>query len=384
MKPPIKVAFIVVDDRFTKIEAVPRFGAAPTALLKGFESFADELEIHVVCCTMGDQPQPEKIGQNLWFHGRRVSKAGFLRTLHSGCILAVRRMIQEIQPDLIHAQGTERWCAVTGMFSSLPKVLTIHGNLEVIDPIVRPKPRAYWKLQTLLQKAAVPTYDGVFCNSAYTEEHLSRTAKHTWLVANPLRAEFFDLPPAPRANGGKITLLNVGLFQARKRQYRLLQLAKELWEAGVPIRFRFIGGLGDDNYGRSCRSLLEEGERLGFAEYVGMKSATELVAEMDRAHALIHCPEEEAFGLVVGEGLARGLKFFGTSVGGIRDITEGLQSCSLHGMEDWQGVAASIKDWVKNGAPRIPENIEIMRQRYSPKVIARRHLEIYRELLGRP
>lgn len=382
MSSRIKVAFIVVDDRFSTPSPVPRFGAAPSAVLHGLSKLPDDVEVHVICCTMGQPANPTKIADNIWFHPVDVPKAGFLRTLHSGCILAVRRALGEIKPDVVHAQGSERWCAVSGMFNHLPKLLTIHGNLEVIDPVIRSKPRAYWKLQTLLQKLAVPAYDGVFCNSAYTEEHLRPSARRTWLVPNPLRSEFFDIPHTSYPTGATVTILNVGLFQARKRQKNLLELAKELWHAGYPVVFRFIGRLGNDEYCLHCRALLDEGERLGYAEYGGMKTEPELVDEMDRAQAMIHCPVEEAFGLVVGEGLSRGLKFFGTAVGGIIDITSGLEACSLHEMEDWKGLAASITGWMRDGAPRVPANITIMRDRYSPEVIARRHLEIYRNLLG--
>lgn len=382
MPRPIKVAFLVVDDRFAKLEPFPRFGAAPTALLNGFEALGDELEIHVISCTMSLQTQPQKIAKNIWFHGPMVQKSGFLRTLHAGCILAVRRIIHEIQPDLIHAQGTERWCAVAGVFNKIPKVLTIHGNLEAIDPLVRMHPRLYWKLQTWLQKLTLPRYDGVFCNSSYTEAHLSSRAKHTWKVPNPIRAEFFKIPASVNLSKERVVLLNVGVFQPRKRQLRLLQLAKELWRGGTKVTFRFVGALSSDAYSNECRILLDEGEKYGFAEYGGLKTAAELVEEMDRAHAMIHCPKEEAFGLVVGEGLARGMKIFGTAVGGILDITEGMKSCTLHEMDDWHGMAISIQQWVEEGSPKFTENIRIVRDRYSPQVIAGKHLEIYRELLG--
>lgn len=380
MSCPLRIAFLVVDDRFKNIEQVPRFGAAPSALLRGFEQLQNELEIHVISCTMGKQTAPEKLAPNIWFHGLAVPKSGYLRTLHSGCIRAVRRIIREIQPDVIHAQGTERWCAVAGIFNRLPKVLTIHGNLEVIDPLMKMRPRPYWMIQTLLQKLTLPRYDGVFCNSDYTLECLRRKAKHVWNVPNPLRGEFFQPNTANPAPLDPPIIINIGVFQARKRQLRLLELARDLWNSGTRVRFRFFGVLGEDDYSRQCRDLLNDGQKTGFAEYAGTRTAQELVEEMDRAHAMIHCPEEEAFGLVVGEALARGLKFFGTEVGGIVDITRGTNGADLHEMNDWDGISTSIRSWIASGSPRHPENMHLMRMRYSPEVIALRHLEIYREL----
>jgi hypothetical protein len=77
MSRPLKIAFLTVDDRFTSIEELPRFGAAPTALLQGFEALGDEIELHVVCCTMGRQPSPAKLAPNVWYHGRPVPKDGY-------------------------------------------------------------------------------------------------------------------------------------------------------------------------------------------------------------------------------------------------------------------------------------------------------------------
>jgi glycosyltransferase involved in cell wall biosynthesis len=381
MKRPLKVAFVVVDDRFTSVEPLPRFGPAPTAVLSGFEEFPEELEVHVVCCTMGEQPAPARIGKHLHYHGAAVPKIGFLRTLHSGCIREVRRMVAAIRPDIVHAQGTERWCAVSAAWLPYPKVLTIHGNLAAIDPVMKMKPRSYWKLQTLLQKVSLPRFDGVFCNSDYTQSELAGSARRTWRVDNPLRTAFFDPPVADAAE--RIVILNVGLFQARKRQRELLMLAKRLWEAGVPVCFRFIGVMPDDEYTRECRRMIEEGEKHGYAEYGGVKTVDELVVEMDRARAAIHCPEEEAFGLVVAEAIARGLRFFGSAVGGINDITSGVPGCVLHAKDDWDGMAASIKSWVEAGAERNPAGVETMKERYSPRAIAGKHLEIYRELLAK-
>ena len=176
---PLKVAFVVVDDRFTRGGPVPFFGAAPTALLQGFEQLAGEVEVHVVCCTMGNHPKPEKLGKNIWFHAESVPEWGYLYSLHRGCHRAVRKMIDKIQPDIVHAQGTERWCAITVSKLPYPKVLTIHGFLRMIDPLMKMKPRWYWKTQTLLERLAIPRFDGVVAITSYTAKNAADiAAKH--------------------------------------------------------------------------------------------------------------------------------------------------------------------------------------------------------------
>src|ERR1700724_3524549 len=83
----------------------PYFGTAPQALLEGFAQLPD-LQIHVVCCTQRAIKSPEKLADNIWFHSLHVPKIGWLRTAYQGCMRATRSLLQELQPDLVHGQGT--------------------------------------------------------------------------------------------------------------------------------------------------------------------------------------------------------------------------------------------------------------------------------------
>ena len=90
---------------------------------------------------------------------------------------------------------------------------------------------------------------------------------------------------------------------------------------------------------------------------------------------------EEAFGLVVTEALARNLKFFGSRLGGIIDIAQDAPGAELFAKDDWPGLTAAIAQWIGHGSPKTNGADALMRERYHPTVIARRHVEIYREVL---
>ena len=107
----------------------------------------------------------------------------------------------------------------------------------------------------------------------------------------------------------------------------------------------------------------------------------ELVALLDAVPALVHFPLQEAFGLVVAEGLARGLKLFGARVGGVPDIAGDVPGAELFAKDHWAGLTAAIERWVTEDHSPSTAAARLMRQRYAPEVIARRHLEIYREVL---
>jgi glycosyltransferase involved in cell wall biosynthesis len=155
-----------------------------------------------------------------------------------------------------------------------------------------------------------------------------------------------------------------------------------LHEQGLDFEWQFIGQIGASPYGRAFLERIKPMEQAGYARYLGMKSVSELIERFDRSAALIHFPSEEAFGLVVAEALARGLKLFGIRAGGVADIAEGIHDAELFSVDDWNGLTAGISEWMHEGWPRAKSGSEVMRARYHPDVIARRHLEIYREVLS--
>ena len=125
----------------------------------------------------------------------------------------------------------------------------------------------------------------------------------------------------------------------------------------------------------------EAGREAGYADFLGTLEIDRLIGALDEADACVHFPHEEAFGLVVAESLARNLRFFGATVGGIRDIADGVNGSELHG--DLESLENGIARWLEAGAPRADGAASIMARRYHPEIIGRKHIEIYREVLGR-
>ena len=379
----MKLALLTTDSRehFKTYERpLPYFGAAPEALIDGFRSLPD-LEVHIVSCVRQKMTSPEKLAPNIWFHNLLVSKSGWMRTLYRGCVRAVRSKLRQIRPDIVHGQGSERDCALTAVCSGFPAVVTIHGNMAELARLFHASAFSFQWLAARLEDFALKRSTGVFCNSAYTEQLVAPRTPRTWRVPNALRMEFFS-PPTPGERASKCTLLNVGVITERKRQLELLDLAEQLYRKGCRFELLFLGeAYSWDPYGAQFLERIKPMEAAGYARYLGMRPVKELVELFDHSHALIHIPSEEAFGLVVAEALARDLKFFGSRVGGIIDISQDAPGVELFGLEDWAGLSSALATWIESGARRPSGAAEVMRARYHPEIIARRHLEIYREVL---
>jgi glycosyltransferase involved in cell wall biosynthesis len=382
----MKIALLTTDGRqhFRDYDnPKPSFGTAPEALLQGFSTLP-EIEVHVISCLQRAVQSPRKIADNIWYHGLHVPKIGWLRTLYQGCVRAVRRELKAIQPDIVHGQGTERDCAIGAVFSGYPNVVTIHGNMAELARLFPAPVGSYHWFAARLENFTLPRTAGVFCNSAYTRELVRLRAKKAWFVPNALRCEIFDAPQASPPNSSPCILLNVGAVTQRKRQLELLNAMQNLRRRGFNFELRFIGPLNpSDAYAAAFRDRLKSLEAEGWVRYLGELSTPELIRNFDSAAGLLHFPSEEAFGLVVAEALARNLKFFGSRVGGVPDIIEGVEGAELFPAGDWTAAGNSMARWMETGCPRLVSAAAVMRGRYHPEVIARRHLEIYREVLER-
>jgi len=380
----MKVLIVTTDNREherTYHETAPRFCAGHRSLLEGFAR-TEGIEVHVVSCTQQPMHSPPKLADNIWFHSPHVPKIGWLRTGYQGCIRAVRRKARELQPDLVHGHGTERECGISAALSGFPNLVTIHGNMVEQARQFGARIGSYAWLQTHVENVAVRKTNGVFCNSTYTELIVRARARQTWLVPHALRLAFFD--PPPDTSSRPCVLLNAGVICARKRQLELLDVAEALHRQGFKFEFRFIGFVppADTGYARRFLERIRPMEAAGYARFLGPQPESELVRCFDSVAGVVHFPSEEAFGNVVIESLSRNLKFFGSRLGGIMDIAQDVRGVELFSANDWPGLSAGLARWITQGHPRLVGAAQTIRDRYHPEAIARRHVEIYREVLN--
>lgn len=381
----MKVALLTTDNRHherTYDGAQPRFGPAIEALLQGL-SCLPELELHVISCTQRLMQAPERLSENTWFHLLHVPKIGWLRTGYQGCIRAVRGKLRSLQPDLVHGQGTERDCAVSAVFSGFPNVVTVHGNMGAVAGSAGARIGSYLWCTAALEPFTLRRAGGVFCNSAHTERLVRRYNPTTWRVPNALRHGFFEIPIPSRTPSPRPVLLNVGAIVPYKRQVDLLDLIAELHREGHDFAAYFIGRANPEtSYGRTFLKRILEFKASGFVHNLPPQVLPDLIATFDKASAIIHVPSEEAFGLVAAEGLARNLKLFGTQVGGLPDIAEGVKEAELFSLKNKNALRGAIARWLENGCRQPKTAAQEMRLRYHPDVVARQHLEIYRDFVS--
>ena len=378
---PIRVAMLVVDDRSDPRIGTPTLGAAPTALLEGFAELGQEaVEVHVVSCVKEPGVAAIRLAPNISYHPLFVPSWTFLRTLHLGPALAVRRFLRNtIKPDIVHSHGIEWWCGVAGAFSGYPSVLTIHGNIRSILRNSTLRPRLFWKLQALLGDCAIRCHTGVICTSDHVRKNIAPKARLTWLIPNALRSEFLENRRRTAVRGKTPSLLVVGTITENKRPLEILETLFALHTEGLKFEVTFIGRLSRaGRYDQSFAARLKVAEPLGFARHIERLDGNALAKEMAQAEALIHFPREEAFGLVVAEAISQGMTVFASRVGGLAEVCRDELQCILLDPNDVTDLRHALRQWLeayaKDGARPQTEGDP---QPYHPITVASSTLAAY-------
>jgi glycosyltransferase involved in cell wall biosynthesis len=358
---------------------MPYFGTAPEGLLQGFAKLPEH-EIHVVSVAREHMNVPSKLAPNIYFHQPVLPPWGMGRSLFTGAVLSIRKLLREINPDIVHGQGTERDCALAAVFSGYPNVLTLHGNMRVHAKRGENKGKPYYRLAAFLEGIALRKTDGVVSISSYTDELVKPLAKRTWLLPNAADSRYFEATHKPTQPP---TIVFVGGLDERKNPVGFIKACAPLFE-GTDWKFRLCGtGAKGSAYLAELEALAAQYQ---WIELAGWKSREELLMEMERASLLVLPTFEDNCPMVVLEAMAVGLPVIASRVGGIPDlITDGetglmfnpLNPSSMRGATERILSDAGLRNRLGEAAKREA------RERFHPEVIARAHLDIYREVLGR-
>ena len=377
----MRVAILTTDNREPHKDYAnpqPHFGTAPDALLQGL-AMIPEIEVHVVSCIRQPVRSPEKIAPNTFFHSLVVPKIGWMRTLFQGCVRAARKKIQEIQPDIVHGQGTEADCSLSAIFSGFPNVLTLHGNMRSVARISRARPFSYNWMAARLEGFVLPRTDGVVCITRYTQRAVERLARKTWILPNAVDASFFEVQAAPDTTTPPVGLC-VGTICGYKNQNDFIRaldpLAKE-----KKFKLVFLGQPEPGAYGQEFLQLVQARP---WCEHVGFVSHEQFKARLKAATFLALPTREDNCAMVVLEAMAAGVPVLASNVGGVPDLIEPEKTglfCDPQRPESFREGVARLLGEPKLGRQLVANARAEAQRRFHPKIIAQRHLEIYREVL---
>lgn len=377
----LRLAFLTTDNRdhhrcYERKE--PYFGPAPEALLGGLAKIPD-LEVHVISCTQKEMDSPKIIFNSIFFHSLLVPKWGWLRSGYFGCRRAVTKKLCALKPDLVHAQGTERDCAVSALSFAGPKLLTLHGNIRRVARVLKSPPFSFWWLQARLENWVLPKFDGVICLSHHAESQVSGVSRKSWVVPNAVDSSFFGIARNPVAPP---RILCVATINPLKNQLGLCR-ALEINPPAGSFELRFFGAL--DPASRYGKGFLQAISRNSSFFYGGLLNRAALRDELSKASALILPTFEENCPMVILEAQAAGVPVIASNVGGVSDLVQdgitGILTDPLRPETMPRALIRLLGD--PNLAKKLSEHAAMLvQQNHEPSEIARVHFEVYRSLLG--
>lgn len=378
-KPVMKIGMLVTDNREVSgrySEPGPDLGPAPRALLEGLAKISD-CEVHLVFCNHQPIPCRQKLADNIYYHPLVVGKWGWMRGGYAGCIQAIRAKLRQIKPDVAHAQGTERYCALAAHYSGYPCVLTIHGNMREIARVNRARMFSFLWLAARLERFVLPRVAGVICISGYTQRQVSGLARRTWLVPNAVEARFYDID---RKTEGAPRLFCPANISVRKNQVALVRALEPL-AAEREFQVDFCGAApGDDPYVQQFLGLL--GQR-PWCRFAGLLNRDEVAQALARSAALVLPCIEDNCPMAVLEAMAAGLPVAAANVGGVPDLIQHGVTGLLFDPHKPESIRFAVARLLDNNE-ELSRFAAAARAKalscFHPNRIARQHAEIYRQI----
>ena len=311
----------------------------------------------------------------------QVVRAGRLREgqRYLATVARLTGIMRRSQPDLIL-----NWTAKTHLYGAPAAMLAGLGDRVFWWQHAVPLPN--W-LDSLA--AALPTLViGCSSHAAAAAQARMRPTRPTWVVHAGARVPVPSRNPPPLALPEGVPVVGlIGRLQPWKGQDRMLRAAALLRERGRRFHLLLVGGdsfeLAPD-YARSLPALVDE---LDLGEVVTMTGQVpDAGPYIEQLDVLVNASEPEPFGMVLLEGMARGVAVVAVDAGGPREILE----AGVSGILARSGEPAALADAVDEALASAERRREIAaagRERFmkmfTTEVMCTHMGEMVRELMAR-
>jgi len=305
-----------------------------------------------------------------------------LRRFYWRAIPRLARLIDEFEPDIVHAH---QWVVAARVTAALrrtrraPRLVytrhhsrTLEGraarmdeeSVEAADLVVSVSESQQRKLLELRPEL------GAKCRVVPNGIDLTE-------ASGPIGN---DAVVGALPRGGDAHLLLLGRLHPVKRHDLALEAVRILRDQGRDVRVAFVGE------GPARHTIESQREELGLADVVRMPGQAHDIAGVMAWADLAWVPSDrESFGLVVVEAMAAGVPVVASSAEALQELIEDGTTGRLVPVGDDEALARVTAELLDDPAERerLARNAQrVSEERWSAEAAARRHLDLYRELLG--
>lgn len=348
----------------------------------------EEIELHLLTETPVARGDQTLLHQGICFH---VLQGG-IPFIHRGFppflplnvlagfrleIARYRRRLCLIQPDLVHAHGTEGPHALTALAFGKPCLNSIQG---IIAEYYKTNPNFRFRVVRRYEQDAIRRGRYFTCRTAFDTgfvQSLNPKAK-IFQIHEAMNPVFFQHDWQVR---DEETILYVGSLEERKGLGVLLEALRIVHQIRPRVRLTVIGGGDHVGYEQRCREWGIDRQ----VRFLGFQPAERIAAEHLAAQVFVLPSENENSPNALAEAMVTGMPVIATAVGGIPSMVEDGRTGLLIPPRQPQALSQAICGLLDDVARR--EQLgsaarQIARQRHEPARVAEQTLNAYREILG--
>jgi len=299
-----------------------------------------EVELHLLRCTtrVTEPTWEERDGLIIhWLPRKRLGRA----TFHVREVAELRRCLEQIAPDVVHAHGTGLYAggAVGGNW---PAVITVHGIVSREARVATDmKDRVGWELDVWYERWVLWRARHIVSISPYVGRefgNLTRAQLH--LIENPIPDVFFD--QAGEGESGQV--LFAGRVIPRKAPLAAIRAFAMLSQHHPSAQLRIAGEAdADPAYTARVKSLVRE---LGLDEqvhFLGQLNEKEILAEYRACSVVLLTSVQETAPVVIEQAMAAGKPVVTTDAGGCGVLVTDGETGFVTPVGDVDGLAGDLR-----------------------------------------
>lgn len=298
-------------------------------------------------------------------------------------VFKVKKMINKINPDIVHGIGTEHiWPTIATKFKK--NVITVHGILHIfnrneeIGLLNLKRYFAFHEKRILLKNQNIISINP-FVNNVCDKIN----SKHSYYnISNPISPLFQNVSATP--NDSK-QILFIGDFEVRKNISLLTNtIIKYKLYNDYDFRIKIIGRIRDRDYFETVMNNIPQ-KLFNIIEIKKFMLPKDIAYEMSKSSMLVQTSLNETAPMVIAEAMTVGLPVIAADVGGVKHMIQNekngfvIKSDSeedlykyLKKLLDDENLRKEIGDKAKNYALK----------QYDSKIIAKKTLDVYKKIIS--
>lgn len=339
-----------------------------------------EVELHVIVLRNNISASDMFVAGNVRYHLIKVDKGTRITSMFWADTTAIRRKLVEIQPDLIHAWGTERGAALVASRLNRPYLVTMQGILSWYKKMIpfSLHDQCAWVFEEIaLRRARYVTTECVFA-----ADYLCRRYPHLRVTQAEHAPNWIFHRVERRPQTKPVRLLFVGTPGHRKGT-DLLLLGLDQVASTLDFELVIIGGGGSYIDGIRPRLSPEMQRRL---KIVATLMPDGVMRELSTATLLLMPTRVDTSPNAVKEAVVAGVPVVASAIGGIIDyVKPGLNGFTFKA-GSLESFVAALREAIAH--PTISKGVvdagclAEMRRYLSPSQMGENFLNAYRQVLS--